>query len=187
LPQLGRLQFFLATKMGWFVVVFIPAMVIIILDVIKIFKLYVLKDQIDKVKSHKEAEKVKVEKELKERDVPLVTLQNKALKVRTQKDKTIDTVELPKIGDDGKIKENTLELPIIKNSRSFTNEKPKIDNIEVKPTVKVTEPVKEIIEPIPKIEEKKEIEIPILKKNDSDKIEIDNLEIQKKILKRKDN
>ena len=49
LPQLGRLQFFLATKMGWFMIVFIPALGVIIYDMLKIFKLAVLKREINSV------------------------------------------------------------------------------------------------------------------------------------------
>ncbi len=52
LPYLGRLQFFLATKMGWFMVVFIPALGVIIYDMFKIFKLIVLKRQIDNVETY---------------------------------------------------------------------------------------------------------------------------------------
>jgi len=55
IPQLGRLQFFLAKKMGWFMIVFVPALAVIVFDMIKIFKLYVLKNQIDNVKTPKEA------------------------------------------------------------------------------------------------------------------------------------
>jgi len=57
IPQLGRLQFFIATKMGWFIVVFIPALGIIIMDLIKILKLRVLKDQISEIKGVEEADK----------------------------------------------------------------------------------------------------------------------------------
>lgn len=49
LPQLGRLQFFLATRFGWFMVVFIPALGVIIYDMFKIFKLAVLKREINNV------------------------------------------------------------------------------------------------------------------------------------------
>ena len=52
LPYLGKLQFFLATKMGWFMVVFIPALGVIIYDMFKIFKLVVLKQQIDNVETY---------------------------------------------------------------------------------------------------------------------------------------
>lgn len=49
IPQLGRLQFFLATKLGWLIVVLIPALIVIIYDAIKIFKLVVLKNRLDNV------------------------------------------------------------------------------------------------------------------------------------------
>jgi len=112
LPQLGRLQFFLATKMGWFLVVFVPAVIIIIIDGMKIFKLYVLKNQIDNVKTPKEAEKEKIVQKLEEKKkIPLSNLTNKAIEKRKIEDENIDTVELPKVGEDGIIKENTSELP----------------------------------------------------------------------------
>lgn len=47
IPQLGRIQFLLASKGGWFIVVLLPALGVIIYDVIKLCKLIILKDQID--------------------------------------------------------------------------------------------------------------------------------------------
>ena len=47
IPQLGQVQFFLATKTGWFIVIFIPALAIIIYDIIKIIKLNVLKKHVN--------------------------------------------------------------------------------------------------------------------------------------------
>ncbi len=64
IPQLGRVQFFLATKLGWFLVVFIPALLIIVWDLIKIFKLYILKDKINNVKDAKTADKIYFENDL---------------------------------------------------------------------------------------------------------------------------
>lgn len=58
IPQLGRLQFFLATKMGWFIVVFIPAMGVIIMDIIKIVRLRVLKNDIGNIVDTDNADKV---------------------------------------------------------------------------------------------------------------------------------
>lgn len=49
IPQLGRLQFFLATRIGWFVVIFIPALGVIIYDLYKLFKLLVLKKELNEV------------------------------------------------------------------------------------------------------------------------------------------
>ena len=49
IPKLGHLQFFLATRKGWFIIVFIPAMLIIIFDLIKIFRLYILRSQLNNI------------------------------------------------------------------------------------------------------------------------------------------
>lgn len=38
-PQLGRIQFFVASKIGWFLIVLLPAMCVIIYDVVKIIKM----------------------------------------------------------------------------------------------------------------------------------------------------
>lgn len=39
IPQLGRVQFFMASKLGWLLVILIPALYIIIKDILKIVKL----------------------------------------------------------------------------------------------------------------------------------------------------
>ncbi len=39
IPQLGRIQFFVASKLGWIVVVLVPALYVIIKDILKIIKL----------------------------------------------------------------------------------------------------------------------------------------------------
>ena len=48
-PQLGQVQFFLASKMGWFLVVLLPAMCVIIYDILKLFKLIMAKNSSDKI------------------------------------------------------------------------------------------------------------------------------------------
>lgn len=170
LPQVGRLQLFLATKMGWFIVVFIPAIIVIIIDMMKIFKLYVLKSEIDNVKTPREAEKLKTEKELAEKEAPLHELQNKELKVRNKrKDKTIDTVELPKVGPDGVIKESTTALPITKKATSLGNTLYEIDL----PNVHIEEE---------KQKDEDTLKIPVLNKK-SDQLE--NEMPQRKKLKRR--
>ena len=47
LPQLGRIQFFVASKFGWLVVVILPALYVIIKDVSKLIKLSKLKKKAD--------------------------------------------------------------------------------------------------------------------------------------------
>lgn len=46
IPQLGRVQFFLASKGGWIVAIMIPALVIISYDLYKIFRLVLLKSKL---------------------------------------------------------------------------------------------------------------------------------------------
>ena len=66
-PQLGRLQFFLATKMGWFIVVLLPALGVIIYDIIKVIKLVKLRnttDQISDAPNNNKNDKVNYDKEI---------------------------------------------------------------------------------------------------------------------------
>lgn len=50
LPQLGRVQFFLSTRMGWFIVVLLPAMGVIVYDILKLIRLLTTQKTADKVK-----------------------------------------------------------------------------------------------------------------------------------------
>lgn len=106
IPQLGRVQFFLATKMGWFIVVFIPALGIIIHDLIKIFKLYILKDKIGNVKHTKEAEKTYFEGELLESQDLTERELNKTLKLSILEEKPEETIKLKSEGALPQIKKN---------------------------------------------------------------------------------
>lgn len=49
IPQLGRVQSFISTQGGWLVVIVIPALFIIISDILKIFKLTNVKNKIEKI------------------------------------------------------------------------------------------------------------------------------------------
>lgn len=48
-PQLGRIQFLLASKGGWFLLIVIPALGVIIYDILKLFRLVGVKSKVDKV------------------------------------------------------------------------------------------------------------------------------------------
>lgn len=65
IPKLGLLQHFLATKGGWLIVVVIPALLIIISDILKIFRLKTVKDEVN-VKLTQEEKKMKDEELRKE-------------------------------------------------------------------------------------------------------------------------
>ncbi len=49
IPQLGQVQRFLGTQGGWLIVIVIPALFIIISDILKIFKLTGVKNRIEKI------------------------------------------------------------------------------------------------------------------------------------------
>lgn len=51
IPQLGRVQFFLASKGGWFIAILVPALGIIIYDIMKLIKLIKVKNKMDEMKS----------------------------------------------------------------------------------------------------------------------------------------
>ena len=48
IPNLGKLQFFLASKTGWLVAILIPAVAILIYDIYKLIKLIMVKKKLDK-------------------------------------------------------------------------------------------------------------------------------------------
>ena len=49
IPQLGKLQFFLASKTGWLIAILIPALFIICYDVYKLIRLIKLKNTLSKL------------------------------------------------------------------------------------------------------------------------------------------
>lgn len=66
IPFLGRIQFFLASKGGWFIAILIPALGIIIYDIIKVVRLISVKNKMkDSSKSNKD--KIYNDKRTKER------------------------------------------------------------------------------------------------------------------------
>lgn len=132
-PQLGRLQSFLSSSYGWLIIVVIPALLIILSDILKIFRLTGAKKKVNEAlttevkKDEREQEKKKeIEEKLKQRYYssrsekepdPLKTQQeltnvnSKTKKVELQKEieeeKTVDLVE--KESD-----EDSKELPKLK-------------------------------------------------------------------------
>lgn len=162
IPQLGRIQEFLGTKGGWLIVVVIPAILVILSDILKLFRLQDAKKEVDNYEN-KEALKLEdinnkkkeiaenlnaryanVKKDLeikKEIEEPVITDINEELpKLNTNntiEDKDIDLpLELPKMVDIPKLKDNSkpvsLELP------KLTKEEHSLNNIEtqVKPVKK---------------------------------------------------
>ena len=52
IPQLGRIQFFLVGRRGWFIVVLLPALAIIATDIFKIIKIVAFKDNSNQNNEH---------------------------------------------------------------------------------------------------------------------------------------
>jgi len=72
IPQLGRVQFFLANQGGWLVAVVIPAVIIIVKDIMKIFKLTKVNKKAESLtlkekEAEKEREKRKKEEQKRKR------------------------------------------------------------------------------------------------------------------------
>ena len=64
-PQLGKVQFFLSSRLGWICVILIPAIGIIIMDFIKLRKLFNIKKEIEVIPMMKEVEEVREKEENK--------------------------------------------------------------------------------------------------------------------------
>lgn len=81
IPQLGRVQSFISSQGGWLVVIVIPAMIIIISDILKIFKLTGVKNKIEKI----DEEDKRMKKERAKREV----LRKEDIRKRLKLDKNI--------------------------------------------------------------------------------------------------
>lgn len=67
IPQLGRIQFFLASKAGWLLCILIPALFIIGRDIMRIVKLSTIKKNVNNInnKGNKNSQKSQMQEELK--------------------------------------------------------------------------------------------------------------------------
>jgi len=83
IPQLGRIQFFLASKAGWLLCILIPALYIIVKDVLKILKLSDMKETTAKITEPKKKDPKKAELERKRKE----ELKKRLLKEELNKEK----------------------------------------------------------------------------------------------------
>lgn len=81
IPQLGRVQSLLAGKGGWLVAIVIPAILIIVNDIIKIIKLSKVKNKIEKIDNK--------EKKKKQQKVKQEAIRKENIKKRLKLDKNI--------------------------------------------------------------------------------------------------
>lgn len=59
IPDLGKLQVFISSKFGWLLIVFIPALGIIMMDIYRLIKVYRIKNQIESIPRLKEVDIVR--------------------------------------------------------------------------------------------------------------------------------
>ncbi len=88
IPQLGRVQFFIASGPGWIICILIPALIIIIRDILKISKLSSIKNVTEKLNKKDNHKKKQEEEERK-----------KALKRRLNKENSEEYYEKPPINE----------------------------------------------------------------------------------------
>ena len=68
-PQLGRIQFFLASKAGWLICILIPAVYVIGKDILRIVKLTNIKKTTDKMMEPKDNSKKALEEEKRKKEI----------------------------------------------------------------------------------------------------------------------
>lgn len=113
IPQLGKVQDFLASKGGWLIAIVIPALFIIVSDILKIFKLAGVKNKIEKInETEKQSKKEKIRKEEQRKEILKKRLQiekneNEPEPIKTKKNIRIVVAENKGIS---KMKTTTKEI-----------------------------------------------------------------------------
>ena len=161
IPQLGRLQAFLSTKAGWLIVVVIPALFVIISDIVKMFRLGSAKKNVDKQIMNEENAKKEEEHKKEETHQKLlerynVTENNEQEEVKEikdeikveiaeniQKQEEIDEEQEEKIIDDK-------TTPTDVKEEVMTVEKKEQEPIELPKIKKEIVLPKEVAKPVPK-------------------------------------
>jgi signal peptidase len=103
IPQLGRVQYFLASQGGWIIAVVIPALFIIITDILKIFKLVGVKtkieqmDEAEKLSKKKQKDKEELRKEVLRKQLKIDKNDNEPDPIIIKKETRIVVAEKSKI------------------------------------------------------------------------------------------
>ena len=138
IPQLGRLQAFLSTKAGWLLIVVIPALFVIISDIVKMFRLGTAKKNVDKQLMTEEKEKQQEEKVLQETHQKL--LERYSLNETIEENKSDEREEILNTSENNEVKK---EEPV---KEEMPEEKPE------EPEVQINIPIE-----LPKIKEEMEL------------------------------
>ena len=149
IPQLGRVQSFLSSSYGWLIVVVIPALLIIISDIIKIFRLNGAKKKVNSALTSEVLQETKEnqqKEEIKEK-----------LKKRYQKNRALDEKdplptekELRKIVVGKEKKEDLIPKEENKQDEVIVSEEPSKNTLNVEETMSVA---KTIMFDLPKLKE----------------------------------
>lgn len=138
IPQLGRLQFFLSTKGGWLIVILFPALLIIVNDIFKIFKLNKAKKNLNEAEKSSEDKEEKIKLETFRKEEIKEKLNNKDLKkakelekkLKNNKKKSTDISEEIEEHVEETEKANNIESPVKKEEDiEFI---PVLDEVEIK-------------------------------------------------------
>lgn len=90
IPQLGRVQFFLSSKGGWFIAILIPALAVISYDIFKLIRLLVLKKKLNKQSDDNNNSGNNITNENGEKVLDLTGMQNNTDNKKEEISKTID-------------------------------------------------------------------------------------------------
>ncbi|MGM9834830.1 MAG: signal peptidase I [Bacilli bacterium] len=121
IPQLGRIQFFLSSKGGWLFIILIPAIIIVIIDILKLLNVVKIKQKVHKVEE-KTAEEELADKERLE----VEHKKQEELKKRLQ-EKSNKNAETPTIINEDIVSEDSKEEV---NDETFIAFLDELDNIE---------------------------------------------------------
>lgn len=115
IPQLGRIQSFLSSSSGWLLIVVIPALIIIISDVVKIFRLSKAKKKVGEALTTEEANITK-EEEKKEEIKEKLKKRYNSERSQYEPDPLRTDIELTKVEAYEQIKEKNEEAPVVEKT-----------------------------------------------------------------------
>ncbi len=122
-PQLGKVQNLVANQGGWLVIVIIPALFIIISDILKVFKLLKVKNKVEKIdKKEKLKKKIKMKREEKRKEIIKKRLNIEKNINEPDPIKTNKTVKVIEVKENNK---NTKVIKIDKNKHKVNNKQKK--------------------------------------------------------------
>lgn len=158
IPQLGRVQEFLGTKGGWLLVVVLPALYVIISDILKIARLKTVKNEVHHYENNLSLEQAKEEEKKKETEQKLMERYGVE---RTSKDEGI--IDSPSVVDNSSdsnpdddivpiIQEN-LDSPLLLQEDVSSNE----EEVEPPKLRENSENDDEVVDESPEVSEESEV------------------------------